>query len=221
MKFSCVDSNGGPPTTEGEQAYIVVTDIKGLGITYFAGLVAVGQQFPVNDGNQRFEPNMFINIYTPDQSALVQAVQLHTSCPSNFELKNRFGASQLVEFYNDVQGSVSCFETFDFSVAIPVSMSGESITLTGLIAMTNFAGFVDLTSQVAGQTVLPGGSVTVTLQGTIDLTEQRRYTAMFTIEGTKIQSGDPCGGSELASFVAGNTPPPSFPTIMPSRSPAI
>jgi len=35
LKFTCMDMNGGPPVNEGDQAYIVVTDIKvGLAETF-------------------------------------------------------------------------------------------------------------------------------------------------------------------------------------------
>jgi len=120
LKFTCEDFAGGPPVNEGDQVYIVVTDIKGESITYFEGTVGVGEIFPLNDGGERFQADMFVMIYSPDQSTLLQMVQYHSSCSSNLELKNRFGASQLVSFTNEVQGLVSCFATFSFALDIAV-----------------------------------------------------------------------------------------------------
>jgi hypothetical protein len=217
LKFTCADSNGGPPTTEGATSYIIVTDVKGRGITYFEGPVAVGSQFVLGDGVNRVEADMFINIFSPDQSTLLQAVQYHSSCSSNLELKNRFGASQLVQYFNEVQGNVSCFADFSFSIDIevPITVGGESVTLTSLIADTNFAGVIDLTSQVAGQVVTPGGSVQVTLEGTIDASVRRMYVLMIEIEGAK-PDGQICRGSNTLSFEAGNVPGAPTPAGLPS-----
>ena len=217
LKFTCADSNGGPPTAEGATSYIIVTDIKGNGITYFQGPVPVGSQFILGDGVNRVEADMFINIYTADQTTLLQAVQYHSSCSSSLELKNRFGASQLVQYFNEVQGNVSCFADFSFEIDIevPISVGGDNVTLTSLVANTNFAGPIDLTSQVAGQVVSPGGSVQVTLQGTIDASIRRMYVLMIEIAGTKA-SGQICKGSDTLSFEGGNVPGAPTPAGLPT-----
>jgi len=217
LKFTCEDFDGGPPLNEGDPAFIVVTDIKGEDITYFSGVVGVGDLFELSDGGERVEANMFIMIYTPDQSTLLQMVQFHSSCSSNLELKNRFGASQLVAFFNEVQGEVSCFITFSqaLEIAIPVTASGDGIEITSLTAMTNFAGLIDLTPQVVGQApVLPGGSIIVTLEGTIDATERMQYTIIYNIEGIRVSDGSFCSAMEMVSFVAGRDP--SVPAGVPS-----
>ena len=219
LKFTCADSNGGPPINEGEQVYIIVTDIKGLGVTYFSGLVAVGETYSINDEGQRFEADQFITVYTPDQSTVLQSVQYHSSCSSNLELKNRFGASQLVEFINDLQGLVSCFQTVSFAidVALPITATGsESIELTTMTAMTSFAGLIDLTPQVAGQVIGPDSpSIVVTLEGTINAAERQMYTIAYSVEGVRVSDGALCTGMDMISFVAGadpNATAPSAPT---------
>ena len=219
LKFTCADSNGGPPINEGEQVYIIVTDIKGLGVTYFSGLVAVGETYSLNDEGQRFEADQFITVYTPDQSTVLQSVQYHSSCSSNLELKNRFGASQLVEFINDLQGLVSCFQTVSFAidVALPITATGsESIELTTMTAMTSFAGLIDLTPQVAGQVIGPDSpSIVVTLEGTINAAERQMYTIAYSVEGVRVSDGALCTGMDMISFVAGadpNATAPSAPT---------
>ena len=222
--FTCADFGPGPPTGLGEEVHILVTDIKGNGITYFDGIVRVGDFYPLNDGGERFEADQFITISTPDQSTVLQEVQYDSSCSQNLELKNRFGANQLVGFFNDVQGNVTCFNTFEFSldIEVPITVSGDSVTLTSLVAMTNFAGTIDLTDQVAGQTVGPGGQVLVTLSGTIDTSTRREYTLMFSIEGVRNPDGATCSGMNTITFEAGYLPgqrPPSLPTPPPPPTP--
>jgi len=212
-----MDSNGGPPINEGEQAYIVVTDIKGNGITYFEGLVAVGDIYDLNDGGERFEADMFVTIYSPDQSTVLQSVQYHSSCSSNLELKNRFGASQLVEFVNAVQGVVSCFATFSFSldIAVPIEATGDAIQITSLTADTSFAGIIDLTPQVINSPPLgPGGNIVVVLEGTIDASSRMTYTILYNIEGTRVTDGSICTGMDMVTFEAGRDPtvPAGVPT---------
>jgi hypothetical protein len=220
LLFSCVDMNGGPPVNEGERAYIEVTDIKGNQIDYFSGVVEVGNTYRINDNNERFEADMFITIYTPDQRTVLQSVQFHSSCSRNLELKNRFGASQLVEFTNDLQGTVSCFVTFSFTLTISVPISAtttQPIVLTRLTATTNFAGNLDLTTEVAGLTIAPGSApLLVTLEGVIDASSQMRYTLMFYVEGAVAATGQKCTGSETLSFLAGHAPGARSPVASPT-----
>jgi hypothetical protein len=35
--FACTDENGGPPADEGDQTFIIVTDIKGLVLFWHSG----------------------------------------------------------------------------------------------------------------------------------------------------------------------------------------
>ena len=217
LKFTCEDFNGGPPLNEGDESYIVVTDIKGNGITYFEGLVAVGDIYSLNDAGERFEADMFITISSPDQSTLLQMVQYHSSCSQNLELKNRFGASQLVAFINELQGLVSCFADFSFAlqIAVPIAAIGEGIEITSLIAETNFAGTIDLSEQVVGQPPLdPGENIVVTLEGTIDASSRMTYTIRYLIEGTRVADGSFCFGMEMVSFEAGRDP--TVPAGVPS-----
>lgn len=226
LKFTCMDMNGGPPTGAGDESYIVVTDAKGNGITYFSGIVPVGELYPLSDNGERFEADQFITIYTPDQGTVLQMVQYHSSCSSDLELKNRFGASQLVEFMNEEQGLVSCFQTLDFAidVALPIAATGsEPIELSSMTAMTSFAGDVDLTDQVMGVIIGPDNpSVVVTLMGTINAAERQRYTIVYNVQGTRVSDGEPCTGMDMISFLAGFDPdaaPVASPTTDSPKSP--
>jgi len=210
LKFTCADMNGGPPTEIGAESYIIVTDIKGDGITYFEGLVAVDSLFSLNDNGERFAADQFIMIYTPDQSTLLQMVQYHSSCSQNLELKNRFGASQLVEFMNELQGLVSCFTLYTLAITINLPITAETtdqIELTSMTAMTSFAGMLDLTDQVAGQVIGPGTpGVVVTLEGMIDATVRELYTVIYNVEGVRVSDGALCTGMDMISIEIGYDP---------------
>jgi hypothetical protein len=113
-----------------------------------------------------------------------------------------------------VQGNVTCFNVLEFSlnIKVPIEVTGESVTLTSLVAVTSFAGTIDLTPQVVGQVVTSDGTIAVTLSGTIDTTTRKDYTIMFTIEGVRAD-GAICFGTNTLTFQAGNVPgaarPPS------------
>lgn len=103
-KFSCEDFQGGPPTESGAESFILVTDAKGKDVVYHNDYVAVDTIYYLTDNNQRFEADQFIYIYSSNvttEENLLQFVQYHSSCSSNLLLLDRFGASQLVEWYNE------------------------------------------------------------------------------------------------------------------------
>jgi len=236
LQFTCEDFNGGPPNAPGSRAYIIVTDIKGDGIVYHRDFVTVGDNYDLRtpDGEGRFEADQRIQIYSSDvtsQANLLQDVVYHSSCSSNLELKNRFGASQLVQFFNSEQGNVTCFNAaaFDFDIRIPITIIGESIRLESLTVLTSFDGFVDLTDQVANRVVNQGDEIAVTLSVTFDLTVRQRYTLFTQLAGTSLPGGEICRGQDFDSFFAGNpiapgqpTPPPTpAPTISPAPTPDV
>ena len=159
-EYTCTDSNSGPPFVVGEEAFIIVTDIKGDGITYFSGPVSVGETFSLNDGNELFETDMFIMIYTPDQQTLLQTVQFRTSCSSALYLLDRFGAAQLVGFFNDLQGGVSVSTVYLLALTfnVPADADFDPTEFTSMTAETSWAGEVDWTDRVADQVIAPGGA---------------------------------------------------------------
>ena len=227
LQFTCDDFNGGPSAEEGSEAYIIVTDIKGDGIVYHRDFVTVGDNYELRtpSGEERFEADQRIQIYSSNvtsQANLLQDVIYHSSCSSNLELKNRFGASQLVQFFNSEQGNVTCFAdaTFDFDILIPITITGGSITLESLKILSNFDGFIDLSDQIQGRVVSAGDTVPVTLQVNFDLTERRRYTLFAQLSGTGSQ-GEQCLGQDFESFFAGNPAPANSPTRPPTFAPTI
>jgi hypothetical protein len=215
------DDFGPISIVNGEPYYVIVTDSHSDEITYFSGIVNVGETYILDDSGQRFASNLKIQIWNSAQSSLLQAVEFDCSCSENtLQLKDQFGASQLIEFVNVEQGVISCLQTFifDLQISVPINVTGtEAITLTMLTADTNFAGFLDLTSQVTGITVEPGDSIVASLEGTIDFTVPRQYVIDYFIEGFDFD-GNVCVGFTRVSFIAGGTPDQSLPPTLPPVS---
>ncbi len=234
LKFTCVDTALGPPSdTDGSQAYVVVTDAKGKGITYHSDWVTVGENYFLTtpSDEERFEADQIIYVYSSNNTGsntLLQQVQYHSSCSSNLELNNRFGASQLVEYTNPVQGLVSIYaaSNFTFNITIPIDVDGDAATLESVTALANFGGpnfspnFFDLSDQVAGQVLQPGSSVTINIPTNLDLTKRRRYTLLTNAVALANPSGQRCTGSDFLSFLAGN-PAETAPTRPPTRPPNV
>jgi hypothetical protein len=221
--FFCSD-RGQISTSRGTPYFIVVSDAASDGVTYFSGVVNVGETYTLQNG-QPFSDDQIIRIFTADRSTLLQNVQYGSSCTDNLVLLNRFGANQLVEFTNQQQGLVSAFESFSFAVTISVPDVPEArpVLITSLTADTNINGVIDLTEQVRGNPILPGQSLLATLVGEVDLTTSRTYELRFNVEG-KDAKGNLCVGQESVSFQAGGLPPVpgqpapvQSPTLPPSK----
>jgi hypothetical protein len=220
--FFCNDQ-GQISTARGTPYFIVVTDAANDGVTYFSGVVNVGDTYTLQNG-QPFADDQIIRIFTADRRTLLQNVQYGSSCGDNLVLLNRFGANQLVEFTNQQQGLVSSFETFSFAITISVPdvPGSRPVLITSLTADTNIDGVVDLTEQVRGNPILPGQSLIATLVGEVELTTSRTYEIRFNVEG-KDALENLCVGQESVSFQAGGLPPvPGQPApSAPIRSPTL
>ena len=206
-KFICEDFNGGPPVNRGETSYIVVTALKDDTL-YFEGTVAVGDAFTLFDGGNNFVADQIINIYknedTSDPANLLQAMNYHSSCSQNLFLKDRFGAVQLVEWVNEVQGRISCFanQTFDLDISIPVDIRGDTATMETLTIASNVEPFFfNLTDKVAGVVVNAGDVLEVNIAVPIDLTSRKTYNLLITL-----------------TAVTDTGQPSSFPDMLPSSS---
>lgn len=220
--FQCEDFQGGPPTVEGEQSYIIVRDIKGLGIMYHSAFVPVAGEFTVADNGNTVQANMNVTIYSSADTSpanILQTLVYHSSCSRNLFLKDRFGAVQLVIFVNEGQGVVTCFVNVTYALSIEVMGEGDNAILKSLVSLTN-ADTLNLTEQVRGVVVTPSSITTFTSEVALDLTVRQVYTVFTTIQGVSPQ-GFTCRDSHFLSFVAGNPLPPSFPVLPPSASPTI
>jgi hypothetical protein len=235
--FSCTDYDEGPPTEIGEQSWITVTDASGDGIVYHDNWVSVGDIYYLDNDEQRFGTDQIIYIYSSDEKdedSLLQYVEYNTACTGDLALKDRFGASQLVEWFNLEQGLVSCSTNISYTIGVDIpSTVNEGITVESAIVVMNFGEeMIDLTSELAG-TFIPAGTILpVTIPNEIDLTEDFTYTFRIEIIGTDAD-GATCVGSGYDEFTAGpsygspTTPvpstgfsssPPAVPTALPGGS---
>jgi hypothetical protein len=202
----------------------VVTDTKGE-VVYHADWVEVGSLFTLSDGGERFPANQLITIYssneTTDQNNIIQSVQYHSSCSSNLFLKDRFGASQLVIWVNEDQGTDSCFanQTFELDITIPIDIVGGPATITSLTVASNIDPFFfNLTDKVFGIVADAGTTISTSLAIPIDLTTAKTYNLLVTVFA-ETQLGQICRATELTSFTAGYPLPPIFPTFSPTSAP--
>ena len=223
-KFFCNDFGEGPPTELGARSFIVVTDLEGETI-FHSDYVSVGSLFTLSDGGDEFPANQLITIYktnnTEDSDGVLQLVQYHSSCSSNLFLKDRFGASQLVLWVNEDQGTVSCFanQTFNLDITIPIDIVGGPATVTGLTVASNVDPyFFNLTEKIFGTEAGAGEIIETSIAIPIDLSEKRTYTLLITLTAVTT-SGEQCTATELTGFVAGYPLPPVFPTFSPTQSP--
>jgi len=218
-KFTCEDVGLGPPTNDGDLSYIVVIDKKDGEITYHSDWVEVGSIYYLTDNDERFVADMNTTIYSSEDlspASTLQKVTWHSSCSQNLFLKDRFGASQLVEWFNVEQGLISCFAntTFDLSVTIPIDIQGDSLTLTSLVSVTTW-GVFNLTDEVNGLVLAPGDSIEASFDVTLDLTSVQRYELLTEIIGVT-DTGVECRGVDFYFFTAGTDL-----DNLPTQSPAI
>lgn len=222
-KFFCTDFGEGPPSRQGGSSFIVVTDLEG-DIIFHSDFVRVGSVYTLSNGGETFPADQLINIYknnnTEDPDAVLQSVQYHSSCSNNLFLKDRFGASQLVLWVNEDQGTVSCFanQTFNLDVTIPIDIDGGPATITGLTVASNIDPFFfNLTEGIAGTVAGAGATIQTAIAIPIDLSERRTYTLLMTLTAV-LETGEQCTATEITSFVAGYPLPPIFPTSSPSQN---
>lgn len=167
--YQCQDFGIGPPRQDGATSYIIAFQLGG-GEEYFSGFVDVNDEFTIL-AEEKFTANMNITVYDPGNSTdvaeilkpsnMIQTVIYHSSCSQNLFLKDRFGSVQLVEFTNEEQGRVSCFQNVSLTVSVKIPVMVEGVAeLTALTVVTNQGqadqGIFDLSEIVAGQTLVPG-----------------------------------------------------------------
>ena len=182
------DFNGGPPSDLlFDQSHITVVDAA-TEVTYFDGIVSVGDFFNVTSLNGATLDKVTITTRTPDQKTILQVVRdVSTSCSTRLELHNLFGAFQIVGYENEEQGTISSSFIHEFSrnIEVPVSavvQENTTVQVVSLLAKTNFAGDINLTNQVVGIEVVPGNAQDiVSFEGTIDTSFQRTYRFEFII----------------------------------------
>ena len=221
--FQCEDYFGGPPDVDelGAENLIIVADIKGLGISYFTGVVPVGGLFDITNpqgGDNVIGANVNITIYEGVRARqnIRQTMIIHTSCSQVTFLKDIYGALELLAFENPSQGNVSCLVPVQFDLNIENTATSFNAILDTLTSITNFPApndFLNFTSQVAGQELSPGQIVPLLSEPIeIDLSVRMRYTVFTTIQGSSPE-GFSCRASDFTNFTAGR--PDTRPTSAP------
>jgi len=237
--FGCEDSNGGPSSDEGAEAWIVAFALGG-GEVFHDEIVTVGDAFAA-DAQNFLTDDMRVNVYTIPTGAtdradivlpanLVQTVRFSTACDNDeVVLKDRFGSLQVVTFENEQQGAVSCFTTamISFVISLPPGSGGggaeDDVTIDSFVISANSVER-DLTNQVGGQRIGTGPDAVSSLQVSapldVDLTSQQRYTVIGSVNGGT-DGGQRCVAIADLSFVAGNVPPGVLPTLAPTIAPTL
>lgn len=215
--FQCEDYNGGPPTEGDVSSFIFVTDIKGLGVNYFTGVVALGGDLELTNGGELLGANVNASIYSTDVAIpanLLQTMVIHTSCSQVTFLKDVYGGLQLLSFNNTLQGFVSCFVDVTLSFSIVNAITNEqdfTVIVDTLSTITNFEDnlFVNLTDLVAGTELSPGETLAPlpSITATIDLSVRQTYTAFTTIQGSSLD-GFFCRSTDFLNFTASTTGTP-------------
>lgn len=230
QKFMCTPAEGpSAPTTKGTVNYIEAVP-RGGGDLYFAGNVAVGDNYILNENKQfdKLSADMTITIFESQGGAVLQTVDVHLSCSQALFLFDKFGANQVVRWV-ETDGRVVEAQAFvttdDFVLNLETSEvtgSGGPITLTEMSVLTNAQDLpIDYTPQVAGKQLIPGQPINLPgFQLDIDLTQRTEYTFFTTIIG-QTSDGTPCNGSDFHSCVVGFNLSPSFPTDVPTPRPTI
>ena len=218
--FYCQDIGDGPPSFVGAKSYIVVTAVSDPSTVYYQGFVAVGDTYILENNGNRFVADQNITIYSSDQvgpESMLQTLFYTSSCAQTVYLKDRYGASQLVEWVNDEQGQVTSYANVSFTITVSVPMEDEvhSVRLKTLSSSTSFGTF-NLTEQVYGTVVASGESVATTIVARIDLTVNRRNTLLTTATGQRSGAME-CRGIDFYAFIAGT----SAQTIVPTQSPTV
>jgi hypothetical protein len=96
-----------------------------------------------------------------------------------------------------MQGEISAFggssndDNVDLSYIITNQVT-VNLTLISLAALTNFDGFVDLSDQVRGYTLMPGESLQVPVEALWDYTTRKRYTLLRQITASKESGSQLC-----------------------------
>jgi len=206
LDFDCRDGSTSPPIQDGEVSYIVVTDAMGKGIVYHEDWVAVGMEYLLDAHGGLLKDGILIEVYESDnRSHLLQKVTYANSlCSSNLEMLTRFGASQLISYYNQEQGIISPFAsvsytvTLHLSVTVPEDANVHSTSLQRLSLLTSFGGNIILDHLVRGTQALAGIPVTISTPVEIDMTQRQTHSIL-----SQVYASGGCGGIQFHELHTG------------------
>lgn len=215
--FNCTDFNGGPPSDEGKEVHVKVTDDDGVGAVLFEGIVSVLGFIPLYNNGDLFGDLQKITVSSPDQGTQLQEAQASLNCSHPLELLRIFGASQVIEYYNTKQGYITALSSpgndtwtnVDLLVTAVAADADTSVELTTVnVNSFLFESPADVTDSILYKGNLVDSSSFVQFDATISLDSDtlRSYTFDFYYEGITPAAGNAsafCNGTDSASFVFG------------------
>jgi len=229
QKFTCTDGNGGPPIARGTQNYIIAFPTGGDDL-YFAGPVAIGEKYTLNENKlfDKLSADMTIQIFDFEGGNLLQQDDVHLSCSQPLFLFDKFGANQVTEWI-ETSGRVVSDKQTDVqtgTIEVKLDTSSDIIKPVRLLEMTVLTNTqdepIDYTSQVAGRVLEPGAVIELEGFGIdIELTERTRYTFFTTLIGETLDGTNQCNGFDFLECTIGFNLNPIFPTMVPTPSPTI
>lgn len=213
LNFTGTYFNGGPPINYEDEVYIVVNDDDGAGAVMFEGIVPVGEAYSLyNDGNE-FGDVQQIRISSPDNAVLLQEVRCSLTCSQPDEFMNRFGASQLVEYYNNEQGLIVGYLTFSYETMVvlrfmaSVTNADESVMVTNITASSDLFDPTDISSAVFehGDHADSQNSFQFVLEGPVETLARKSYSIDLSYEGKSTVGSETtdCEGAGSVSFTFG------------------
>jgi len=228
QKFTCTDSAVPPPTAVGTLNYIEAVP-RGGGDQYFAGNVAVGTQYTLNENLEfdKLSADMTITVFESQGGALLQTVDVHLSCSQALFLFDKFGANQVVKWVETdgrvVSAEASGITTDSFKIELESGDVVKPVRLLEMQVLTNAQEApIDYTDNVKGKILRPGDSIE--LPGfpiDIDLTQRIKYTFFTTIIGETEDGTNMCNGNDFHECTIGFNLSPVFPTDVPTPRPTL
>ena len=228
QKFLCSPAIGpSAPTTVGTVNYIEAVP-RGGGDFYFAGNVAVGEAYTLNENLEfdKLSADMTITIFESQGGAVLQVVEVHLSCSQALFLFDKFGAHQVVKWIEtdgrvvEAQATVT---TENFEIKLESSGVTKPVRLLEMQVLTNAQEApIDYTDDIKGIILKPGDAIQ--LPGfpiDIDLTQRIKYSFFTTIIGETEDGTNMCNGNDFHECTVGFNLQPVFPTDVPTPRPTL
>lgn len=175
---------------------------------YHSAWVPVGSQYVIRDsttpGAELGAPQSIVIYRSEDlrPANVLQSLLFDGACSQPLNLKDRFGASQVIGFTVDGDTTLAFFNaTIELETSVPSDSPG--VIMQRLFSEGNLE-FYELTSEVEGTVLNPGQSLNSDFRATLDLTQPEDVTFLSTVTGnTNNQGGDQCSAVSFLSIPVG------------------
>ena len=149
---------------------------------------------------------MIYNSENLTPSNVLQSLVFDGSCGETLQLKNRFGASEVVGFTVGGNTTSAFFNaSIEFDISVP--RTSPATQLESLFVESSEGSF-NLTQQVSGTVVDPGQSETTSFSLTLDVTNSRNVLFLSTVTAQNANgpiTGLECTAESFLSFPVGTT----------------